>query len=113
MVLRVLVAAARADEDGSDDDEVRLAAGAIRLAPEDPQLMRPAAREARQFHDAARSALRRGDFVEAVSLQTRAFGANPADAEIVGSLAWLRLKQSSNHPEAARRLALHALTLHD
>ena len=46
-----------------------------------------------------------------MALQTRAFGANPVDAEIVGSLAWLRLRQSQ--PEAARRLALHALTLHD
>jgi len=113
MVLRVLVAAGRADDEGRDDDEIRLAAGAIRLAPEDPQLMRSASREARQFHEAARVALRRGDLAEAVGLQTRAFGANPVDAEIVGSLAWLRLKQSPGQPEAARRLALHALTLHD
>ena len=113
MVLRVLVAAANADQDGRDDDEVRLAANAIRLAPEDPQLARVAAREARQFHDAARAALRRGDFAEALGLQTRAFGANPVDAEIVGSLASLRLKQNPAQPEPARRLALHALTLHD
>ncbi len=113
MVLRVLVAAANADEAGRDDDEVRLAAGAIRLAPDDPQLARPAAKEGRQFHEAARLALRRGDFSEALALQTRAFGANPVDAEIVGSLAGLRLKQNPSQPEAARRLALHALTLHD
>ena len=87
MVLRVLVAAARADEDGSNDDEVRLAAGAIRLAPDDPQLTRTAVRESRQFHEGARIALRRGDFAEAVGLQTRAFGANPVDAEVVGTLA--------------------------
>ena len=113
MVLRVLVAAGRADEDGSDDDEIRLAASAIRLAPDDPQLTRTAVRESRQFHEGARIALRRGDFAEAVGLQTRAFGANPVDAEIVGSLAYLRLRQSPSQAEAARRLALHALTLHD
>jgi len=111
MVLRVLVAASHADEDGRDDDEIRLAAQGIRLAPDDPQLARTAVREARQFHESARTALRRGDLAEAVALQTRAFGANPTDAEVVGSLAWLRLRQSQ--PEAARRLALHALTLHD
>ena len=113
LVLRVLVAAAHADEDGSHDDEIRVAAGAIRLAPDDPQLTRTAVRESRQFHEGARIALRRGDFAEAVGLQTRAFGANPVDAEIVGTLAYMRLRQSPSQPEAARRLALHALTLHD
>jgi hypothetical protein len=113
MVLRVLVAAAHADEDGSNDDEVRLAAGAIRLAPDDPQLTRTAVRESRQFHEGARIALQRGDFAEAVGLQTRAFGANPIDAEIVGTLAHMRLRQTPSQPEAARRLALHALTLQD
>ena len=114
MVLRVLFAAAHADQDGHSDDDVRLAAGAIRLAPDDPQLLaRTASKEARAFHEAARVAFRRGDVADAVSLQTRAFGANPVDAEIAGSLAFLRLKQSPMQPEAARRLALHALTLHD
>jgi hypothetical protein len=113
MVLRVLVAAGRADETGSDDDEVRLAAQGIRLAPDDPQLTRAAVRESRQFHEGARNAARRGDFAEALALQTRAFGANPVDAEIVGSLAAMRLRQTPSQPEAARRLALHALTLHD
>ena len=113
MVLRVLVAAGRADEGGSDDDEIRLAASGIRLAPEDPLLSRTAVRESRQFHEGARMALRRGDLAEAVGLQTRAFGANPVDAEIVGALAQLRLRQGPGQAEAARRLALHALTLHD
>ena len=113
MVLRVLVAAGRAEDDGRADDEIRLAASGIRLAPDDPQLMRTAVRESRQFHEGARIALRRGDMAEAVGLQTRAFGANPVDAEIVGSLAWLRLRQGPGQAEAARRLALHALTLHD
>ncbi|MEP7302576.1 MAG: hypothetical protein ABI699_13745 [Caldimonas sp.] len=114
MVLRVLMAAGNADEDGSGDDGVRLAAGAIRLAPDDPQLAaRGASNEARQLQDASRAALRRGDLAEAVGLQTRAFGANPVDAEIVGGLALLRLRQGGGQAETARRLALHALTLHD
>ncbi|MGZ5131917.1 MAG: hypothetical protein ACXWJ1_11400 [Caldimonas sp.] len=114
MVLRVLFTAANAEEDGRDDDEVRLAAGAIRLAPDDPALgSRPAVKEARAFQDSARAAFRRGDLGEAVALQTRAFGADPVDAEIAGTLAFLRLKQGAAQAEAARRLVLHALTLHD
>ena len=114
MVLRVLFAAARADEDGRDDDAVRREAGSIRLAPDDPQLVEGnAAREARGLNDAARAALRRGDLGEAVALQTRAFGANPVDPEVVGGLAFMRLRQGPAQAEAARRLALHALTLHD
>jgi hypothetical protein len=73
MVLRVLVAAAHADEDGSNDDEVRLAAGAIRLAPDDPQLTRAAVRESRQFHEGARIALQRAISPRRWALQTRAF----------------------------------------
>jgi hypothetical protein len=46
-------------------------------------------------------------------LQLRAFGANPTDAEVVGNLAFLRLKQQPAQPEPARQLALHALTLPD
>ena len=114
MVLRVLFAAARADEDGRDDDAVRREAGSIRLAPDDPQLVEGnAAREARGLNDAARAALRRGDLGEAVALQTRAVGANPVDPEVVGGLAFMRLRQGPAQAEAARRLALHALTLHD
>ena len=114
MVLRVLFAAARADEDGRDDDAVRREAGSIRLAPDDPQLVDGnAAKEARGLNDAARAALRRGDLGEAVALQTRAFGANPVDPEVVGGLAFMRLRQGTAQAEAARRLALHALTLHD
>jgi len=44
-------------------------------------------------------------------LQVRAFGANPLDAEIAGNLAFLLLRQRPAQPEAARQLALHALTL--
>ena len=110
LVLRVLVAAA----DAQDDDELRSAARAIRLAPGDPQLGSgndPA--QARSLNDAARASLRRGDLAEAVALQTRAFGANPLDAEVAGNLAFMRLKQQPDRAEAARQLALHALTTHD
>ncbi|MEO7152141.1 MAG: hypothetical protein ABIX46_10600, partial [Burkholderiaceae bacterium] len=111
LVLRVLVAAA----DDADDDDLRSAARAIRLAPGDPQLeagSSPA--EARSLNEAARNAYwRRGDLREALLLQTRAFGANPLDAEVAGNLAFLRLKQQPAVPEQARQLALHALTTHD
>ena len=110
LVLRVLVAAA----DAQDDDDLRSAARAIRLAPGDPQLGSgndPA--QARSLNDAARASLRRGDLAEAVALQTRAFGANPLDAEVAGNLAFMRLKQQPDRAEAARQLALHALTTHD
>ena len=42
----------------------------------------------------------------------RAFGADPLDPEVAGNLAFLLLRQRPSQPEAARRLALHALTLH-
>ena len=111
LILRVLVAAA----DAQVEDDVRTAARAIRLAPGDPQLeggSDPA--EARSLNEAARVAYRqRGDLREAIALQTRAFGANPLDAEVAGNLAFLRLKQQPERPEAARQLALHALATPD
>ena len=45
-------------------------------------------------------------------MQVRAFGADPLDPEVAGNLAFLLLRQRPSQPEAARRLALHALTLH-
>jgi hypothetical protein len=104
LVLRVLFAATR-DEQG---DDVRHAARAIRLAPAEP-LTATSVQEARQLNEAAQQAyFRRGDVQQAVHLMTRAFGANPLDAEVAGNLAFLRLRQQQ--PEAARQLALHALT---
>jgi hypothetical protein len=79
IVLRVLVAAGRAETTAAPTTRSALAASGIRLAPDDPQLMRTAVRESRQFHEGARIALRRGDMAEAVGLQTRAFGANPVE----------------------------------
>ncbi|MDQ6640303.1 MAG: hypothetical protein M3Z15_11685, partial [Pseudomonadota bacterium] len=63
--------------------------------------------------DAARAEYaRRGGTAEALALQARAFGADPLDAEAAGNLAFLLLRQHPAQVEAARQLALHALTLH-
>jgi tetratricopeptide (TPR) repeat protein len=114
LVLRVLFVASRSDN-ASQDDEIRDAASAIRLAPEDHLMeIGVAANEARLLNEAARVAYwRRGSVQEALSLQTRAFGANPLDPEVVGNLAFLHLKQHPAQADAARQLALHALTIHD
>ncbi|HEY2188728.1 MAG TPA: hypothetical protein VGH48_09215 [Caldimonas sp.] len=70
--------------------------------------------KASTLNEAARVAYWRDNNVaEAVRLQTQAFGANPIDAEVAGNLAALRLKETPPQAEAARQLALHALTLKD
>ncbi|HEY2559289.1 MAG TPA: hypothetical protein VGI48_06230 [Caldimonas sp.] len=72
------------------------------------------AAEASTLNEAARVAFGRDNSIaDALRLQTQAFGANPLDAEIAGNLALLRLKESPPQAEAARQLALHALTLKD
>ena len=113
-VMKVLFTAARSDADATDD-EIRQAASTMRRAPDETFADLPlAAGDARQLNDAARAAFyRRGSAREAADLQLRAFGANPTDAEVVGNLAFLRLKQQPAQPEPARQLALHALTLPD
>jgi len=113
-VMRVLFVAARSD-DAAQDDEVRHAASAMQRPPDDALLDAGiASDDARLLNEAARVAYwRRGSAREAAELQTRAFGANPADAEVAGNLAFLRLRQQPAQPDVARQLALHALTLHD
>lgn len=113
-VMRVLFVAARAD-DAAHNDDVRQAAAAMQRPAEDALLDAGVApNDARLLNEAARVAFwRRGSAREAADLQTRAFGANPADPEVVGNLAFLRLKQQPAQPEVARQLALHALTLQD
>jgi hypothetical protein len=72
------------------------------------------AREARTLNEAALVAYwRDNSLADAVRLQTQAFGANPLDPEVVGNLAFLRLKEKPPHAETARQLALHALMLKD
>ena len=114
LVLRVLVAAGHS-ESSDQDDEIRAIAGSIRLAPDDPLLaIGIAPSDARQLNDAARVAMsRRGSAQEALTLQTGAFGANPLDPEVVGTLAFLRLRQHPAQADAARQLALHALVVND
>ena len=70
--------------------------------------------EARSLGDASRAAVaRRAAWNEAIDYQTRAFGANPLDATVVGHLAALQLQRRPVDVLAARSLALHALAVHD
>jgi hypothetical protein len=111
-VARVLFAAGRS-EHVRDDETIRASAVAISRGPVDPlagMTLRP--QDAERLNDAARAEYaRRGGTPEALMLQVRAFGADPLDAEIAGNLAFLLLRQRPAQPEAARQLALHALTL--
>jgi len=109
----VLRAAARATELRRRSD-VRAAAQAAHARASKPAQPTLHAQDARTLNEAALVAYWRDHSVaDAVRLQTRAFGANPLDPEVVGNLAFLRLKQQPPDAETARRLALHALTLKD
>ena len=111
-VARVLYAAGRSD-DVLDDDSIRANAAAVARPPHDGLAgMTLLPRDGQQLNDAARAEYaRHGSTPEALMLQVRAFGANPLDAEIAGNLAFLLLRQRPAQAEAARQLALHALTL--
>ncbi len=113
LVARVLYVAGRAER-VSGDDEIRAAAAAIGRDGGDALAGLPvAARESQRLGDAARNEYgRRGATPAALALQARAFGADPLDAEAAGNLAFLLLRSRPAQPEAARQLALHALTLH-
>lgn len=113
-VQRVMNIAAQPDNSWQDD-EIRRAASAIRDTTDMPlQAAELAAEEARLLHEAARVAFwRRGNAREAFGLQMKAFGANPLDADVVSSLAFLSLKQGPPQADVARQLALYALSLHD
>ena len=75
--------------------------------------LRVSSDEAQQLNDAARTEyLRHGATPQALAFLVRAFGADPGDPDIVGNLAFMLLSQRPSQPEAARRLALHALTIH-
>ena len=94
---------------------VRAAAESVRSAAARPELAtRVREQDARTLNDAALVAYGRSeDASDAVRLQKRAFAANPLDSEVVGNLAFLHLKERPPQTEAARQLALHALTLND
>jgi hypothetical protein len=109
LVLRVLFVAGQSDG-GDGDQEIRRAAGAIRLAPEEP-LAVISAQDARAMNQSARDNISsRRDAQAALALLMGAFAANPLDTEVVGNLASLRLRQYPGQPDTARQLALHALT---
>ena len=112
LVARVLFVPGRSDR-VPGDDEIRAAAGSVGRDGGDALAGLPVStREAQRLGDAARAEYaRRGGTAEALALQARAFGANPLDVEAAGNLAFLLLRQRPAQPEAARQLALHALTL--
>ena len=111
-VARVLFVAGRS-EHGAGDDAIRAAAATIGRDGGDALAgLSVSAREAQRLGEAARAEYaRRGGTPEALALQARAFGANPLDVEAAGNLAFLLLRQRPAQAEAARQLALHALTL--
>jgi hypothetical protein len=113
-VLWAMNVAAQADN-AWQDDEIRRAASAIRDSANPPlPVAELAADEARRLHEAAGVAFwRRGNPREAHGLQLMAFGANPFDADVVSSLAFLTLKQRPAQAEVARQLAIYALSLQD
>ena len=112
-VARVLFVAGRS-EHGAGDNEIRAAAATIGRDGSDALAgLSVSAREAQRLGEAARAEYaRRGGTPEALALQARAFGADPLDVEAAGNLAFLLLRQRPAQAEAARQLALHALTLH-
>jgi hypothetical protein len=113
LVARVLFVAGRSD-DVVGDGEILDSAAAVGGPAADPIMdMALSPRDAQLLGDAARSEYgRRGASSQVLLLQVRAFGANPLDPEVAGNLAFLLLRQHPAQAEAARRLALHALTLH-
>ncbi|MDQ6628199.1 MAG: hypothetical protein M3Z29_07100, partial [Pseudomonadota bacterium] len=113
VVSRVLFAASRAEDVVGDGEVLETAAAIGRPAADAVTAMPVSARDAQQFNDAARVEYsRRGATPQALMLQVRAFGANPQDPDVVGNLAFLLLRQQPAQADAARRLALYALTLH-
>ena len=114
LVLRVLHVAAGADNPWQASEVVE-AARTARLMPDEVlSAVLDTAGDARRLNDAAGAAFWNGRSApQALSLQTRAFGANPNDAEVAGNLAFYYLKYRPAQPESARRLALYALTLQD
>ena len=110
----VLTVAAKSAEFRRRSD-VRAAVRAMRSAiPPVPALTTAQGAVARALNDEALMAYgRSADIADVVALQTKALGANPFDSEVAGNLAFLLLKQQPPETEAARRFALHALTLND
>lgn len=111
-VLRVMDIAAQPDT-AWRDEQIRRAAGAIRDNANEPlHVVELAADDARQLHEMAWHAFwRAGNAREAHALQLKAFGANPFDAVIATSLAYLSLQQLPPQADMARQMALYSLSL--
>jgi len=111
MVLRVLHIAAEADSVGQERD-VRDAARVVRNVSDDALAgITTSTIEARRLKEAAANAFwSERNARRASTLQARAFGADPLDAETAGDLAFYLLKQRPAPAEIARELALYALT---
>ncbi len=111
-VSRTLFLAGRSDNVVGDAEVSSSAAQLGRAAGDVPSLVL-ALREAEGLSAAARSEFaRRGATREATLLQVRAFGANPIDPAGAGYLAFLLVRQRPAQAEAARQLALYALSMH-
>lgn len=113
-VLRVLHIAAQTDVGGREDD-IRSAARSTHIGADDTLAgIRAAPYEAKRLNGAASAAFwSERNAQRALTLQARAFGANPLDREVAGNFAFYLLKQRPAQAELARQLALHALTLSD
>jgi len=111
MVLRVLHIAAESDTVGQERD-VRDAARLVHNASDDALSgITTSTIEARRLKEAAANAFwSERNARRASTLQARAFGADPLDAETAGDLAFYLLKQRPAPAEIARELALYALT---
>ena len=113
-VSRVLFMAGRT-EPASEDEEIVAAVAGLARTPADPlggMVLAP--QDGRRLNEAGEiELLQRGHAGEALRLHSMAFGANPLDAEVAGDLARVLLRQRPAQAEAARQLALHALTLGD
>jgi hypothetical protein len=109
-IARILAMAASAYRQTQE----RAVADAARTARVHGEISLPApmtsASEGRRLNDQARAAFSSGrNALDAFELQIRAFGANPQDPEIAGSLALLYLKLTPPQPDKARQIALVAL----
>ena len=113
-VLRALHVAAQADNPWQNAEIVD-AAKSARLAPDETLPMVAASSvDAKLLSDAADAAFwNERNPQHALNLQTRAFGADPHNAVIAANLAFYYLKQRPARAEAARQLALYALTMPD
>jgi hypothetical protein len=114
LVSRVLFVAGRADNVIGSEEILASAAALGRPPPEPVSSMKVSAAEAKALGDSARAEYEgHGATRQALMLQVRAFGANPLDPEIAGNLAFLLLRQQPSRAEAARQVALYALSLRD